>query len=58
MSREYGGTKAAYAVDDSGKRTLDEVIDGGYFPRLFQARGADSGDGEENGPRANDSGAG
>ncbi len=30
---EYGGTKAAYAVDDSGKRTLDE----GLTARIFSS---------------------
>ncbi len=57
-------TKAAYAVEDDGKRTLDDVIDGAdIFPWLLRAESSDSGDGQEDGaltadPRAGESGAG
>ena len=35
-------TKAAYAVDDDGKRTLEDVIDGAdIFPGLFRPESAD-----------------
>ena len=48
-------TKAAYAVVDDGKRTLDDVIEGAD---IFRPESADPGNGEENGPCANDPGAG
>ena len=52
-------TKAAYAVEDDGKRTLEDVIEGAdIFPRLFRPESTDPGDGAEDGARANDPGPG
>ncbi len=52
-------TKAAYAVVDDGKRTLDDVIEGAdIFLGCSGPESADPGNGEENGPCANDPGAG
>lgn len=51
-------TKAAYAVVDDGKRTLDDVIDGADIFLGCSAQSADPGDGEKNGACADDPGAG
>lgn len=52
-------TKAAYAVVDDGKRTLDDVIEGAdIFLGCSGPKVLTRGNGEENGPCANDHGAG
>ena len=52
-------TKAAYAVVDDGKRTLDDVIEGAdIFLGCSGPKVLTRGNGEENGSCANDPGAG